>query len=187
MTSCHTTTSTILKSSFPVKLKVDSTEFHNNKLHNSWTLWAHLPQNIDNNWSFDNYIKLMTVNTIEEAVSLIKEIPPILVSNCMLFVMKEKIRPLWEDVENKNGGCFSYVVNNQNVYTVWKNVFYMTLGRTISSIPSFNDDICGITISPKKNFCIVKIWMTNCKHQEAMVVNKESGLAFEGCLFKKHM
>lgn len=156
-------------------------------LNNSWTLWAHLPQNIDNNWSAENYIKLMTVNTIEESVSLIKNIPAILISNCMLFVMKNNIRPLWEEVENRNGGCFSYIVGNQHVNNVWKNVYYMTLGRTISSSQSFNDDICGITISPKKNFCIIKIWMTNCKHQEPMAISKESGLSFEGCLFKKHM
>lgn len=186
MTTCHTTTTAISKTTYPVKLKTDSKEFHN-KLNNSWTLWAHLPINIDNNWAPDSYIKLMTVNTIEEAVSLIKQIPPVLVSNCMLFVMKENIRPIWEDVENKNGGSFSYVVGNQTVHNVWKNLYYMTLGRTICNNSGFNDDICGITISPKKNFCTVKIWMTSCKYQEPMLINKESGLSPEGCLFKKHM
>jgi hypothetical protein len=63
----------------------------------------------------------------------------------------------------------------------------MTLGRTICNNSGFNDDICGITISPKKNFCTVKIWMTSCKYQEPMLINKESGLLSEGCLFKKHM
>ena len=47
--------------------------------------------------------------------------------------------------------------------------------------------VTGITISPKKNFCIVKIWMTNCEHQNPQIVtNDVKHIISQGCLFKKH-
>ena len=44
----------------------------------------------------------------------------------------------------------------------------------------------GITISPKKNFCIIKIWLSNCDNQNPDVINQIDGLSSYGCLFKKH-
>jgi hypothetical protein len=47
--------------------------------------------------------------------------------------------------------------------------------------------VTGITISPKKNFCIIKIWMTDCNNQNPAIVTSDvKGLSPQGCLFKKH-
>ena len=52
---------------------------------------------------------------------------------------------------------------------------------------SFVDKVTGITISPKKNFCIIKIWMTDCTNQNpAIVINEIKGISSQGCIFKKH-
>ena len=41
-----------------------------------------------------------------------------------MFLMKDNINPLWEDDNNKNGGCFSFKVFNKDIETVWKKVFF---------------------------------------------------------------
>ena len=47
--------------------------------------------------------------------------------------------------------------------------------------------VTGITISPKKNFCIIKIWMTDCNNQNPAIVTSDvKGISPQGCLFKKH-
>jgi len=113
--------------------------------------------------------------------------PPILVENCMLFMMREGIKPTWEDPKNRNGGCFSYKVTNKNVYKVWNELSYVVVGGTISKQQSFTNSVTGITISPKKNFCIIKIWMSDCLNQNpALVTGDLKGLSPIGCLFKKH-
>ena len=105
----------------------------------------------------------------------------------MLFMMREGIRPTWEDPKNRNGGCFSYKVLNKNVSKVWKELTYVTVGSSISKNMNFVNCVTGITISPKKNFCIIKIWMTDCNNQNPSIVTHElSGLSHQGCLFKKH-
>jgi hypothetical protein len=157
-----------------------------NKLSDKWTLWAHLPHNTD--WSIKSYIPISTFTTVEETIAVTETLPPILVENCMLFMMREGIKPTWEDPKNRNGGCFSYKVSNKNVCEVWRDLTYVLVGETISSNCQFVNGVTGITISPKKNFCIIKIWMTNCEHINPTVVTTEvKGLISQGCLFKKHI
>jgi hypothetical protein len=105
----------------------------------------------------------------------------------MLFWMREGIKPTWEDPKNRNGGCFSYKVVNKTVFDSWKELTYCTLGNTISKQMSFVDKVTGFTISPKKNFCIIKIWMADCSNQNpAIVTNEIKGIVSQGCIFKKH-
>ena len=105
----------------------------------------------------------------------------------MLFLMKDGIAPVWEDPQNRQGGCFSYKIPNKNVYEVWRDLSYVLVGGTISKHETFTSCVTGITISPKKNFCIIKIWMKNCSNQNPSIVTQEvRGISPQGCLFKKH-
>jgi hypothetical protein len=157
--------------------------YHNIK--NKWVLWAHLPQ--DSDWTFKSYKKIYDFKTLEDAIVITDTTPEPLIKSSMLFVMKEGIAPMWEDPKNRNGGCFSYKVSNKNVCEVWKDLNYVLVGETISTEASFVNSVTGITISPKKNFCIIKIWMTNCDYQNPTKVTTEvKGLLSQGCIFKKH-
>jgi hypothetical protein len=158
-------------------------EFH--ELSQKWSLWAHLPHDTD--WSINSYKKVYTTTTVEETIAITETLPPILVQNCMLFWMREGIKPTWEDPKNRAGGCFSYKVINKTVYDSWKELTYFTLGNTLSKQSSFVDKVTGFTISPKKNFCIIKIWMADCANQNpAIVTNEIKGIVSQGCIFKKH-
>jgi hypothetical protein len=159
-------------------------DFH--KLADRWTMWAHLPHDTD--WSIASYKQIYTMDTVEAAVALSETIPDILVKNCMLFLMRDGIKPIWEDPKNRQGGCFSYKISNKNVFEVWKDLSYVLMGNSISINSSFVANVSGITISPKKNFCIIKIWMTSCANQNpAIITNDVKGLMSQGCLFKKHV
>jgi hypothetical protein len=154
-------------------------------LSDKWTLWAHLPHNTD--WSIKSYIPISTFATVEDTLAVTETLPSILVENCMLFMMREGIKPTWEDPKNRNGGCFSYKVSNKHVYKVWKDLTYVVVGSSISKNANFVNCVTGITISPKKNFCIIKIWMTDCNNQNPSIVTSDvKGLIPQGCLFKKH-
>ncbi len=124
-------------------------EFHT--LSDNWCLWAHLPHDTD--WSIKSYKKIYTMRSVEETIAVTETLPDILVKNCMLFLMREGIQPIWEDPKNRSGGCFSYKVSNKNVYETWKELSYMLVGNTISKQNSFVVNVTGVTISPKKNFC----------------------------------
>lgn len=158
-------------------------EFH--KLSDNWTLWAHLPHDTD--WSIGSYKPIYTTGTVEETIAVTETLPDILVKNCMLFLMRDGVAPIWEDPKNRDGGCFSYKVINKSVYEVWKELTYVIVGGSVSKQQTFVNCVTGITISPKKNFCIIKIWMTNCANQNPGIVTSDvTGLSPQGCIFKKH-
>ena len=125
--------------------------FHS--LSNKWTLWAHLPHDTD--WSIKSYKKIYTFGHVEEAIAITETLPEILVKNCMLFIMRDGIKPIWEDPKNRNGGCFSYKISNKDVHNVWKELTYVMVGNTISKQTSFVNSVSGITISPKKIFVLL--------------------------------
>jgi hypothetical protein len=163
---------------------LDNSAMQQHPLNDEWCLWAHLPHDTD--WSLNSYKNIYTPKTVEEIIAISNALPAGLVKNCMLFVMRKGITPLWEDPKNRKGGCFSYKINNKNVHECWKNLTYNLVGESLSKNKKLQLQINGITISPKKNFCIIKIWLANCDYQDASLINCQNGMDAHGCLFKKH-
>jgi hypothetical protein len=154
------------------------------KLNDKWTLWAHLPHDV--NWDVDSYKKIFSFDTVEEAIVLFNSLPDSLIKNCMLFVMRDGILPIWEDKKNSKGGCFSYKVNNKTIIPTWKELFKALVSERLIEDETAVTKCNGITISPKRNFCIVKIWLLDCSIQNPQKITDISGLTRQGCLFKKH-
>ena len=122
-------------------------------LNDTWSLWAHLPHDID--WTLASYKNIYTFDKVEEVSELIKFLPEKCVKNCMLFIMRKNINPIWEDDNNKDGGCFSYKISNKNIKDFWKNLTFALVGESLIE-GELSSIVNGITISPKKNFCHYK-------------------------------
>ena len=82
-----------------------------------------------------------------------------LIQNGMFFMMRDSTKPIWEDDQNCMGGCWSYKVDKKDVYRVW-----IELSAKIIAEDTVDDEhwdlINGISISPKKTFSIIKIWVS---------------------------
>jgi hypothetical protein len=155
------------------------------KLLGKWNLYYHLPQ--DKSWDLASYKVINNnIDTAEKIIAINENIPENIVRNCMLFMMRSGIQPMWEDPKNRTGGCFSFKILNKMVYDIWKSLTYALCGETLCLDPKHNNYVNGITISPKKNFCVVKIWLENCNIQDPNVIIDIPGLSKIGCLFKKH-
>lgn len=161
--------------------QMDNTSIH--QIASPWTLWLHMPY-IE--WSLNSCIKIDTFVSVEECVAVSESLSDGIIKSCMMFIMRNNIMPQWEHPMNRNGGYFSYKVLNKNVCQVWKDLTYVLIGNTLSMNNNFLRDIAGITISPKKNFCIIKIWMINCDHQDSSVITDVKNLSSHGCFFQPH-
>jgi hypothetical protein len=151
-------------------------------LYTPWALYMHMP--FDTNWDIDSYKQICTINTIEEIISILQVTNKLLYERCMFFIMRKNIKPLWEMPENVNGGSFSYKISNNELDIAWKNLSYKLLGETLLSNTS---KINGISLSPKKNFAIIKIWMSDCSVTDPNYIQKCELFNASECLFKKHM
>ena len=156
-----------------------------NNLHGKWDLYFHLPNNSE--WGLSSYSIIMdSINTVEKVLQLNTHINDKIIKNCMLFVMRSGITPMWEDKHNRDGGCFSYKVSNRFVPDVWKQLFFLLCGESLCINKEDNQYVNGITISPKKNFCIIKIWLADSHIQDPDTITHINNLNKNGCLFKKH-
>lgn len=154
------------------------------KLPHEWLFYLHLQE--DSDWSIKSYIDMTEIHTVEDAVLLNDEISYDLIKKTMMFLMKKDILPIWEDEHNKDGGCFSYKILNKDVETVWQNVYYTLIGKSITKDISDHDLINGVTLSPKKKFCILKIWMRDCTLNDPNIFIDINNMNPSGCIFRKH-
>jgi len=162
-----------------------TTELQQSALLGKWNLYYHLPQN--KNWDLSSYkLILGGIETAEQLVAVADALPPNVAKYCMLFVMRDGIMPMWEDPNNRNGGYFSYKVSNKFVPEVWKTLFYALCGETLSTNPRYNHLINGITISPKKNFCILKVWLRDLSMQDPKILIEIPNLSRNGVAFNPH-
>ena len=153
-------------------------------LNDTWVLWFHNP--VDCNWGIDSYKKITEISTVEDFWKLNEVINEDHVINSMLFFMRDGINPMWEDKKNIDGGCFSYKISNKFVVNAWTNLSYTLIGYSLSKNKKFEDNITGITISPKKNFCVIKIWASSCEFKDPNLISKIDNLSNEDCIFRKH-
>ena len=123
------------------------------QLNSEWVLYYHDPE--DNDWTIGSYTRVGVFRTIEQFWGVVNKLPKHSFHLGMFFIMRESIRPMWEDSLNCHGGCWSYKININDVFTLWINLSVHLVSEMITEDPYL---INGISISPKKGFCIVKIW-----------------------------
>ena len=153
-------------------------------LFDKWTLWAHLPHDTD--WSLKSYRKIIKFNSVEEVIALVNSVPDLMIKNCMLFLMRDGINPTWEDPANVDGGCFSFKIPNKNIAKIWRDMVKVLAGETISNDTRFLTNVNGLTITPKRSFCILKIWMKSLDYNDPSKICDINELNVHGCLFKRH-
>jgi hypothetical protein len=149
-----------------------------------WDLYYHLPH--DKNWDLSSYKMIASeIDTMETVIALNETVPESIVKYAMLFIMRTGITPSGR-IPKTAQGAFSFKVINRQVHEVWKTLFYALCGETLFDDEHINKHVTGITVSPKKNFCIIKIWLDTCQYQDPNVLIDITNLQKQGCLFKKH-
>jgi hypothetical protein len=155
------------------------------QLNDKWNLYYHLPD--DKDWDIKSYtIILGDIHSADEVIGINENLPDSVIKYCMLFLMRSNIKPMWEDPKNRSGGCFSYRIINKAVPEIWKNLVYLCCGESLTSKPEHYKHINGITISPKKHFCIIKIWLDTIQFQDPLFIKEIVNLSSQGCLFKNN-
>lgn len=127
-------------------------------LNDIWTLYFHDPYNED--WTYASYQKITDVSSVDEFWQLHEQLHEKI--HCgMFFLMREYVFPCWDDENNKNGGCLSIKVLKQDMSLFWEELCTKLLGECLLKTEHREhwNLVNGISTSPKKYFCIIKIWV----------------------------
>ena len=129
------------------------------KLHNNWCLWYHELNSDD--WTIESYKMIMEIKTYNDICFMLNRFENI---NCgMFFLMKKDIKPIFEDEKNIKGGYWSLRINKKETTECWKKIIYYLLIEGILEKSENEQYINGISIGPKINNCIFKIWNSDYK------------------------
>ena len=158
-----------------------------NMLKNKWVFWYHL--NNDTNWNLDSYKRLATITSQEKLTHILDNyISEENLIKSTLFLMKDDINPTWEDKNNINGGSFSLKVNNKFIYETWSSILYKVINDKLFTDINIADSVTGISLSPKKYYCIIKVWVSNCNNTNVSLLDlTDTKIQHDVCLFKKHV
>jgi len=137
----------------------DERECIDDFLHDSWTLYFHDPD--DSNWTLQSYDRLADISSLEDFWGIHLPLLPIIVHG-MFFVMRENVFPCWDDASNIKGGCISTKVSMELVPQLWDELLKRMVGETlVIETSSSGVTVNGLSVSPKRGFCVVKIWLGN--------------------------
>jgi hypothetical protein len=127
-------------------------------LNDTWRAFFHGPS--DPSWTYDSYIPIATVGSVDDYWKLYNTIETTL-SDGMYFVMREHVFPCWDDQYNINGGNISIKVSHEDTKTVVTDMIRSMMGETLLKKEYIGNwaDVNGLSVSPKKAFNIVKIWL----------------------------
>jgi len=75
--------------------------------------------------------------------------------------MREDIFPTWEDPDNREGCCISFKIPAGKLQHEWDFILKRLLTEDIYKDNTRFEEINGLSISPKKEFNIVKLWLRN--------------------------
>ena len=152
-------------------------------LNNKWVLWFHSLKNP--NWDNKSYIKVIEIKTLLDFKLLNDVLRINHLQNGMFFLMKNDIFPTWEDPKNRLGGCISFKYDN-NILKEWLKILLLCITNNLSNKENINE-INGLSISPKKEFNIIKVWIKDdSKDHKKIIKTYEPFITLDKSIYKKH-
>ena len=155
------------------------------KLQTSWILWNHKLN--DNNWKNNSYKNIFEINNLYDYKFLENIITLQNLQNTMFFLMRKDIFPTWEDPDNRDGCCASFKVPLKDIKNIWIQLVIDIISENIHIDKNKYDIINGISIAPKKEFNIIKIWFkTDIKNIKKSIQLYDHYINIDNCRLKKH-
>jgi hypothetical protein len=149
-----------------------------------WSVYYHEPE--DERWTADSYKKLQVCDSWEAMGTLLRELGPHKTTNGLLRIMKGEYSPLWENNANIYGGSYCLKVRRRNAIEVFQR--YLAAAILGECTMEKGNTIVGVTISPKKDSCIIKIWNLESKRfsnpTDLKILHEE--IKHDEILYRKH-
>ena len=154
-----------------------------NQIKEKWILWYHSIN--DNNWDKNSYQKIHEIKNLYDYQYIHDIFKQDHYQNGMFFCMKKDIFPNWEDPDNRSGGCLSFKVSSTKIIEEWNQLLLQCISENI--LNGNSEEINGISISPKKEFNIIKIWFKkDIKNIEKYIKLYENNITLNNCRIKKN-
>jgi len=133
-------------------------------LQTAWTFWIDKAiHNASVNEYKANIKRIYTVSTVQGFWSVYKHIPDVseLRLRSYYHLMRDEREPLWEDPALCNGGVWRIKCPKRETSYVWKELLLAAIGEQFEDYLGEDDDISGLSISPREKDDLIQIWNIN--------------------------
>lgn len=158
------------------------------RLNCNWIVWYHYDIN---SWTIDSFVELVKITTVQEFwyfVESLKTISNLLIEH--IYIMREGVKPMWEDPRNRNGGCWSIKIDIKDTYITFVKIlmYLITENILINNEENLSEEITGVSLCQKNNYnCILQIWNSDKKYNKVNYLPKEFTEQFGyDVLFRTH-
>ena len=134
-----------------------------------WVLWYHDPE--ERSYAPASYIKIAEITTIQQFWSIIDRVPKEAWECGMYFFMRQGFLPIWEAPEHEAGGSWSKKIEATQAHTAFIDMMVHCIANEM--MVHKKDTLAGISISPKGQFHIIKIWNTTTSVFEKFNLNQK--------------
>lgn len=157
----------------------------NYPLNSEWNLWYHSIK--DTRWTKESYKQIYTLKNLYDYKIMEELFQKNYLQNCMLFLMRNDIYPLWEDPENIEGCCVSFKIPSKDLVKTWNTSILKIICEEIHKDKDNFNELNGVSISPKKEFNILKLWVrSNIKKYTTLFQEFEPHIHEKNSLVKKN-
>ena len=107
---------------------------------NNYKMYFHEVNN--SNWGIESYINIADLSNINDLLYLFKMVKNF--TSGMFFLMKNNIKPIYEDKMNINGGVWTFKLSKKYCNDFWKELCYLLCNQKITNKIEDDDIITGI-------------------------------------------
>lgn len=144
----------------------DENEGKNNYLNSQWTVWVH--RNDCNDWSIASYQNIFLIDSIASFWEFFNNFYLLNKEDNQYFIMRNKIKPKWEDNNNRNGGICSLKMDcydrNSKFDIGCEIMVILCILIMNETFIQENTEINGISYSVKLRSIYIKIWTKDYKN-----------------------
>lgn len=182
------------------KLENDKNESNDNidsndcYLNTAWTVWVH--RNDCKDWTESSFKSIYVIDSIGSFWRFFNNFHNLNKEDNQFFIMRNKIKPIWEDNNNRNGGLCSLKMDcydRNNRFDLGSEIMtcLSLLAMNETLLPD-NNEINGVSYSIRNRSVLIKIWGRDCKYNmkeklPEKLINKFSGIIKNNVPFKKYI
>lgn len=134
-------------------------------LNSQWTIWVH--RNDCTDWTLSGFKDIYVINNISTFWSFFNNFHNINKEENQFFIFRDKIKPIWEDNNNRNGGICSIKLDcydkNNKIDVGCEVMICFCLLMMNETLLLNNQEINGISYSIKNRSVLIKIWCKDVK------------------------
>lgn len=139
-------------------------------LNSSWTVWKHDTE--CTTWTEESYEYMYTIDSIGKFWRFFTYFKDCDKHKYYYFIMRNKIKPIWEDNENRYGGICSIKIDLYNKYSKLNYgidiMLVLCLLMMNETLIKDAKQINGISYAVKRQSLYIKIW---CRNYDVNIAN----------------